>query len=576
MSGAYLRNDGYHPVDGNVFESFKKMNEIFSANDGRRYYRELENTCYDSDAPYDHEKQTHMRLTKSEHDINCLGEAYFKRHVAIKIQYTSPTATSVEFPAQELPEIASADDTGTNTLKDHVKPYAVTKVMNLNRIFIGYKSSNKIFRQLEVETDRGDTGYLQMEMVKEGFAYATYKPKSERKTKKFVHSLYNNVQKMDNSVCGCYFNPNDGGWDKNTHTRTIEFDMIIPLNDLLAFQAFDDYPKSFGDIILKYYNTPHSLVYCQVDPARVSDILNVCYEELHDKDYALAMSTKFNYTREFEQIGQPTNLITAITKKSPTEITPTTNPVTIQVVEMRITEDKFIVPGYGVIESTARDIPTLFNRRDPFMIPAQQIDVRTLNQGCVTSSGIVSDFTYALHNVTDIVAVFPMRQAQRTVFRNPMVRNLQITIDGRNFPDNAMSTVGDIFFTRMLQASDLDGVNECTEEYEDSLTRDRCTAKKQIYPWKDQTSFICTIPVMRDGGSVFFDGLETKNNQVSIRLQANPIHSNAEADVYCTKSPDPPQIWFTRTTYWTWSPEDGLKYHATGTPAKYASPADNA
>ncbi|KAI5502192.1 hypothetical protein TVAGG3_0883080 [Trichomonas vaginalis G3] len=157
-----------------------------------------------------------------------------------------------------------------------------------------------------------------------------------------------------------------------------------------------------------------------------------------------------------------------------------------------------------------------------------------------------------------------------------MVRNFQITIDGRNFPDNAMSTVGDIFFTRMLQASDLDGVNECTEEYEDSLTRERSTSEKMLAPWKDQTSFICTIPVMRDGGSVFFDGLETKNNQVSIRLQANPIHTKREADVYCSvQDVAPPQMWFTRTTYWTWCPEDGLKYHATGTPAKYASPADN-
>ena len=65
--------------------------------------------------------------------------------------------------------------------------------------------------------------------------------------------------------------------------RYLEFDMIIPLNDLLAFQAFDDYPKSFGDIILKYYNTPHSMVYCQVDPARAADIQYVCYDEMKMK-----------------------------------------------------------------------------------------------------------------------------------------------------------------------------------------------------------------------------------------------------------------------------------------------------
>ncbi|KAI5502156.1 hypothetical protein TVAGG3_0882530 [Trichomonas vaginalis G3] len=173
-----------------------------------------------------------MRLTKSEHDINCLGEAYFKRHDRIKIK------SSFEFKDD------SAFSAGGNADDE--------KYLNCNRIFIGFKSSNQIFRQLEVETDRGDTGYLQMEMVKEGFAYATYKPKSERKTKKFVHSLYNNVQKMDNSVCRVYFNPNDGQWLKDAKDeRYLEFDLIIPLNDLLAFQAFDDYPKSFGDIILK-------------------------------------------------------------------------------------------------------------------------------------------------------------------------------------------------------------------------------------------------------------------------------------------------------------------------------------
>ncbi|EAX77584.1 hypothetical protein TVAG_497840, partial [Trichomonas vaginalis G3] len=51
------------------------------------------------------------------------------------------------------------------------------------------------------------------------------------------------------------------------------------------------------------------------------------------------------------------------------QITVESGEVTFSIIQMQITEDKFIVPGYGVIESTARAIPTLFNRRDPFMIP---------------------------------------------------------------------------------------------------------------------------------------------------------------------------------------------------------------
>ena len=51
----------------------------------------------------------------------------------------------------------------------------------------------------------------------------------------------------------------------------------------------------------------------------------------------------------------------------------------------------------------------------------------------------------------------------------------------------------------MLQASDLDGVNELTEEYEDSLTSERSSGLKVVKPLKDAASFICTIPVMYYG-----------------------------------------------------------------------------
>ena len=156
------------PINGNVFQSFEKINEVFAKNDGRRYYRELENSCFDSDAPYDYTKQTHLRITNNAHDVNQLGETYIKRRVRATIESD--------------------------------KAFTCDKAFKCIRIFIGYRSSNQNMRQLEVETDRGDAGYLQMEMSRESYAYATYKPKSERKVRKFTHSLYNNVQKYDNSA----------------------------------------------------------------------------------------------------------------------------------------------------------------------------------------------------------------------------------------------------------------------------------------------------------------------------------------------------------------------------------------
>lgn len=470
MSSYYLRNDDYNPVDGNVFESFKKINSIFSANDGRRYYCELENACYDSDSPYTYEKQTHLRITKSEHDINCLGESYMKRKVKFLIQSDHAfDNVKLEYKLANGADVGAGDrgviPQDAQDFKDHIK--------KVTEVFFGYKASNQSLRQLEIETDMGDTGYLQMECDKENFAYSTYKPRSERKTRKFVHSLYNNVQKRDNSVCGTYVNAFDVFTDTQEHE--IGFEMIIPINDLLGLQAFDDYPKSFGEIILKYYNTFNSLVCVQVDPNRVADIQHFCYETLDEREYRNVTDKVYKYDREFQQIGLEMNMVTGVkyifnsTKAGADDavegdrqkykflrVEPIVEPVRFNCRNMEIFDDKAVIPGYGIIAETAAKIPALFSRENPYMIPAQQIDIRTLNASSVRPEGITADFAYPLHNVTDVVLVFPTNPSQRTVFRNPMLQQLQVTIDSRNYPDVAMRTDDGTFFTRMLQASDLD------------------------------------------------------------------------------------------------------------------------
>ncbi|KAI5497876.1 hypothetical protein TVAGG3_0820820, partial [Trichomonas vaginalis G3] len=248
------------------------------------------------------------------------------------------------------------------------------------RLFVGYKSSNQSFKQLEVETERGDAGYLQMDCARESFAFATYKPKSERKVKKFVHSLYNNVQKYDNSVCGKYIDPSEV-FKKANEEVDVTFDMIIPVNDLLAFQAFDDYPKSFGEIILKYYVFRDTLVFCQVDPLRVADLQNYVYEKITDENYEKIMNHVYKYDRKFQQIGLPAKLITSL---AATSADATVDDVIISCTKMEVLEDKCITPGYGLIEESVKAIPRLFSKEDPFMIPAQHIDVRSLNGGCIT------------------------------------------------------------------------------------------------------------------------------------------------------------------------------------------------
>ena len=85
-----------------------------------------------------------------------------------------------------------------------------------------------------------NTGYQQNECCREGFAYSTIKPYNEKKTRKYTHSLYDNVSTYSPSVCGTYINIQEF---KDGLPHTVDFEDNLPFDDKLAFQAFDLYPN---------------------------------------------------------------------------------------------------------------------------------------------------------------------------------------------------------------------------------------------------------------------------------------------------------------------------------------------
>ena len=228
--------------------------------------------------------------------------------------------------------------------------------------------------------------------------------------------------------------------------------------------------------------------------------------------------------------------------------------------------------GYNVTQECKRQLVSLFTPSNPYIIPAQQIDVKYFANK-VTAGAYTSDFTYALHNVTDFVIVFPQSSTNITVFKNPMAKNVQLRVDGKLYPNQPFETTYDHrFFTAMMNASDFQNFFEADNEYRDSLLiqrgRDTNTGnttynKPNTYSPTDISSFIMTMQAERNSGGYFFDGLETGNQNVNIQLNFNDGITG-----------DAPQVWFTRDTYWTVDNENGLRYWKTGTPASYASVED--
>ena len=346
----------------------------------------------------------------------------------------------------------------------------------------------------------------------------------------------------------------------------VEFEMNLPFEDMLALQAFDLYPNRIvGDIEIRFYVKPAGLVYCQVDPRKIKEVK----EFMEDSTIASTFKSIPIFKHGFTQIGNDSK-IAALNVGSDKSITPTTESITLSCLGLTVTACKSNMFGFGVKESTLQAIEQMFS--EPVSIPSQQLDYNAFPTA-PTAAGVQGTMNSPLSNITSITVVFPKHANDYTCFDNPIYHNLQLTINGKNYPDEPVSTLGARFLQYQLVASELDGGIQCTKEFEDSLTmpknKDDGTRYKNTL--SDASSFMLNIQTERSRGGYLFDGLDSNGQNVPIQIRGQPIHSG-DGDTYfnCDETgqnhPPPPQVFFCRDTYFTIDIHDGLVYHLKGCP----------
>ncbi|KAH0786615.1 hypothetical protein GPJ56_009469 [Histomonas meleagridis] len=226
-------------------------------------------------APFNQSQETRLRITHGDHMVSQITEGFINFKLRITVQLSKAISSS--------------------NLQDPE---------NLTKIFIGFKSSNQLLDQLQIMSNNISTGYQQNECCREGYCYSTIKPYAEKKTRKYTHSLYENVSEYSQSVCGTYVDLNTIA-DGNKHD--IEFEMNLPFEDILALQAFDLYPNRLvGDIELKFYVKQNGLIWCQVDPRKIKEVK----EFLEDSSINATFNNLPLFTHGFTQIGNSANITT--------------------------------------------------------------------------------------------------------------------------------------------------------------------------------------------------------------------------------------------------------------------------
>ena len=519
---------------GCVVEYYEKLRDLISKNDGTRSFIIRTEDCHDQNAPFNQSQETRLRITHNDHMISQITEGFINFKIKLTLQ-----------------------------LSKDIQATHVNDTNHLGKLFVGFKSSNQLLDQLQIYSNNVSTGYQQNECCREGYCYSTIKPYSEKKTRKYTHSLYENVSDYSQSVCGTYIDLSDF---RDGQKHDVEFEMNLPFEDILAFQAFDLYPnRVVGDIEIRFYVKPVGLVYCQVDPRTIKEVKEYMEDTIIDSTFKSAPVFKHGFT----QIGNESK-IAALNVGSDKSITPTTESITLSCLGLTVTSCKSNMFGFCVKEHSLQSIAQMLSR--PLPIPSQQLDYNAFPLAA-TRSGIQSTINMPLFNTTSITVVFPKHANDYTCFDNPIYHNVQLTINGQNYPDEPISTLGARFLQYQLVASELDGGIQCTKEYEDSLTMDRNKADGGKYKntLSDASSFMLNIQTERSRGGYLFDGLDSNGQNIPIQIRGQPIYPDVNDTYYNfdetgENHPPPPQLFVCRDTYFTVDINDGLVYHPTGSP----------
>ncbi|KAA6389275.1 MAG: hypothetical protein EZS28_015198, partial [Streblomastix strix] len=196
------------------------------------------------------------------------------------------------------------------------------------------------------------------------------------------------------SACGTYISMREieeliGNQTAVPYTIPIRFRVSIPLDDLLIFSAFTDYPNGlFGDLKIKFKINPHAFVFCQVNPIismakyytmNKDELLGSSLQKLMDIDLMFRnWSLTFQYTKQFTQLGFTADLITGLHAELLTEsglknLICDIKPVTISIKNYVITEVTANMAGYKATDACLNRVRQFYSQR-PFVVPAQRVE----------------------------------------------------------------------------------------------------------------------------------------------------------------------------------------------------------
>ncbi|KAA6398976.1 MAG: hypothetical protein EZS28_005499 [Streblomastix strix] len=294
-------------------------------------------------------------------------------------------------------------------------------------LFVGLKSgSNIILEYTAYHRGRTIDGSLQNDATTESLIYNTIKPNSEKNNRKHIHSLYENIHKLDTSAHGTYITMREieeaiGQQTNVPYLMPVRFRILIPLDDLLIISAFTDYRNGmFGDLKIKFKINPNAFMFAQVNPTvslakyytkNKNELLSSGQQKQMDIDlFFRSWSLTFQYTKQFTQLGCTADLKTRImteqlTRSKLKNFVCDIAPVTVSIKNYVVTEVTANMAGYKATDACLAKVREFFSTIS-FVVPAQRVEIWPLPTSA-TLTGIRTSQNIPLSHITDFILLFP-------------------------------------------------------------------------------------------------------------------------------------------------------------------------
>ncbi|EDR24401.1 hypothetical protein EDI_347210 [Entamoeba dispar SAW760] len=239
------------------------------------------------------------------------------------------------------------------------------------------------------------------------------KAQEELDYKPGIYTQWESAYNMEDNICGCYISMEEFIKSPD-NTVEKEFEVIIPIDDLLPFAAMKMFPNAlFGNLTLEVKMAiQQNFVICQCKQEtilnKISHISSSSYsgsDEIKDNITEVIKSDIYNIIKRngeyhaFTQIGDSFNVhsFTGALRESQNIIVGKDTTVSFMITDGSLKYCRTNINGFNIKDSILNELIEKYQTKE-LIIPSQYVDYQAFSQKPMTN-GLKCNTTYAMTNV---------------------------------------------------------------------------------------------------------------------------------------------------------------------------------